>query len=147
MTERIEKNIVIEAPVALTWNVLTKPDLMNRWMAEPELQLKIITDWKVGSPIIIKGFHHLPFENKGTVLQFEPYNALQYNYLSSISRLPDKPENYTTVAFRLSPLLHQTSLKISISNFPTEIIFKHVDFYWRGTAIKLKRLIEEQYNK
>ena len=140
--EEIEKSIVIEAPVTAVWNVLTDPGLMKQWMAEPELELKIITDWKIGSPIITKGFHHLQFENKGTVLQFEPYRTLHYNYLSSISRLPDKPENYTGVEFSLSPLQDKTFLKVTVSNFPTETIYKHVDFYWRGTVVKLKKLVE-----
>lgn len=64
-------------------------------MADPEVGIELITNWKVGSPITIKGFHHIKFENKKTVLQFEPDKVLQYDYLSSLSRLPDKPENYS----------------------------------------------------
>ena len=142
MIDATEKSIAIEAPATAVWNALTDPDLMKQWMAEPELGLKITTDWKIGSSIIIKGFHHLQFENKGIVLQFEPYSTLQYNYLSSISRLPDKPENYTSVEFSLSPVQDKTFLKVIVSNFPTETIYKHVDFYWRGTVVKLKKLAE-----
>ena len=144
MTQQINKAIIIKAPPATVWNTLTNPELMKDWMGESELELEIITDWKVGNPLIIKGFHHIHFENKGTVLQFEPNKVLQYNYLSSLSQLPDKPENYSIIRFRLAPAEDHTLLTLTISNFPTETIFKHVDFYWRATIEILKKLIEEQ---
>lgn len=144
MTQRIDKTIIIKAPPSAVWHTLTNPGLMKQWMAEPEMALEIITDWKVGSPIVIKGFHHIKFENKGTVLQFEPDSVLQYNYLSSLSRLPDKPENYSIIGFGLAPLKNQTSLTLTISNFPTETIFKHIDFYWSTTIEIMKKLIEKQ---
>jgi len=56
------------------------------------MEIEVITDWKVGNPIVIQGFHHRKFENQGTVWQFEPTSVLQYDYLSSISGLADKPE-------------------------------------------------------
>lgn len=116
-------------------------------MAETELALEIATDWTIGNPIVMTGTHHLPFENKGTVLQFEVERVLQYNYISSLSRLPDLPENYTSIKFNLSPAEGNTSLHLTISGFATETIFRHVDFYWRGTIMKLKNLIEKQYHE
>lgn len=53
MTQQIDKTIIIKAPR----------------IGEPEMGIEIITNWQVGSPIVIKGFHHKKFENKGTVLQ------------------------------------------------------------------------------
>jgi hypothetical protein len=142
MTQKIECTIIIDAAVSSVWSALTEPVLMKQWMADPEMQLEIITDWKVGAPIIIKGFHHLRFENKGTVLQFDSGLILRYNYLSNISRLSDIPENYTAVEFRLMPVENQSSLTVSIDGFPTETIFKHLDFYWRGAVVLIKRLVE-----
>jgi len=125
------------------WEALTNPELMKKWMSETEIN--IITDWKVGSPMIIRGnLHGIKFENKGTVLQFEPEKILQYNYLSSISRLPDQPGNYSSIEFRLAPIEDQTALTVLVSNFPTEIIYKHLAFYWNVTLEILKRLIENQ---
>lgn len=115
---------------------------MKQWMGEPEMELDIIADWKVGSPIIIRGFHHIQFENKGYVLQFEPHRILKYDYLSSISRLPDKPENRTVIEFTLTPMEDHTSLTLTLSNFPTESIFKHVSFYWTTTLEVIKNTIE-----
>jgi hypothetical protein len=115
---------------------------MKQWMGEPEMQLEIVTDWQVGSPITIAGWHHVHFENKGTVLRFEPNLVLEYSHLSSVSRLRDEAESYTKIEFRLVPAdEHCTSLNLRISGFPTESIFRHFDFYWRMTLPILRRFV------
>ena len=139
--------MVIRSDTTAVWRALTDPVLVRRWAAEPELNLEVITDWQVGRPIIVKGFHHVRFENHGTVLHFQPNTFLQYTHLSSISRLPDRPENYTRIAFRLSPSDDgATSLTVELENFPTESIRRHLDFYWRVTIEVLKRFIETSRN-
>jgi uncharacterized protein YndB with AHSA1/START domain len=142
MTQQIEKTIHIKASPSIVWNTLTNPEVMKLWMGEPEMKIEIITNWKVGTPIVLKGFHHVKFENTGTILQFEPNRILKYDYLSSISRLPDKPENHTIIEFRLTPSENQTLLTLILSNFPTESIHKHINFYWTTTIEILKKLIE-----
>jgi uncharacterized protein YndB with AHSA1/START domain len=143
MAQQIVETITIKAPPYKVWDTLTNTDLMKQWMGEPEMQIEVITDWKVGSPIVIKGFHHVKFENKGTVLHYDPNKMLKYNYLSSISRLADQPEHYTSIEFTLSPEEDQTRLILTLSNFPTESIFKHVGFYWRTTIHMMKNLAEQ----
>jgi uncharacterized protein YndB with AHSA1/START domain len=138
----LPKSIRIDAPPPKIWDVLTVHDLMKEWMAEPEMELEIFTNWEVGSPMVVKGFHHVKFENKGTVLAFKTNKLLRYSYLSSISRLPDVPENYTVIEFALAPLENGTELTIILSNFPTDAILKHVDFYWAGTIEIMKRVAE-----
>lgn len=140
--QKIEDTIVINASSNTVWDTLTNTELMKQWMGDPEIQLEITTDWKVGNPIVIKGFHHIKFENKGTVLYFEPNKSLKYDYLSSISRLPDQPESYTVIEFTLSPLENQTALTLTLNNFTTESIFKHVSFYWRTTIHLMKNFAE-----
>jgi uncharacterized protein YndB with AHSA1/START domain len=143
MTKQIEKTVLINTLAPTVWEYLTNPNLMKKWMGESEMNIEIITDWKVGNSIIIKGFHHLEFENKGIVLQFEPNKVLQYNQLSSISRLIDKTENYSVISFNLTSNQRQTWLALRVHNFPTETIFKHLDFYWKTTMEIIKRKIEE----
>jgi uncharacterized protein YndB with AHSA1/START domain len=140
------KTVHINAPTAKVWDALTNPALMKKWMSETEseTEIDIVTDWEVGSPILIRGrLHRVKFENKGTVLQFEPEKVLQYSHLSSISRLPDKPENYALFEFRLASINNQTTLTVNVSNFPTKVIYKHLAFYWNAAPEVLKRLIEE----
>lgn len=138
----VERTIAINALPPTVWNALIRPELMKRWMAEPEMRLEISTDWAVGSPITIRGFHHVRFENKGTVLQVEPCRVLRYTHLSSLSRLPDRPEHYSIVEFRLAAAQDETALTLTLGNFPTATIQKHLDFYWRTTLEILKRFVE-----
>lgn len=139
----ITKTIVIQASPERVWKELTDVALMQQWMAEPDFDLEIITDWRVGSPIITKGFHHEPFVNKGTVLRFEPFRVLKYNYISSLSPLPEEPQYFTSIKFRLTPVQGETQLTITLRNFPTYEILKHVDFYWNVTLVVLKNRVEK----
>jgi uncharacterized protein YndB with AHSA1/START domain len=137
------KTVNINAPTSKVWETLTNPELMKKWMFDTEIN--IMTDWKVGSPIVIRGnMDGKNFENNGTVLQFEIEKILQYTHLSSLSRLPDKPENYSVLEFRLAPMESQTALTLTLSNFPTESIYKHLAFYWNVTLEVLKRMLEEE---
>ena len=137
----ISKTIHINAPTSKVWDALTDPTLMKKWMFEKEIE--IITDWHVDSPIIIRGdLHGIPFVNNGLVLQFEPEKVLRYSHLSSISRLRDQPENYTVLDFQIAPMGTQTSLTLTVSNFPTESIYKHMRFYWNVTLEIFKKMLE-----
>jgi uncharacterized protein YndB with AHSA1/START domain len=147
MTHVIENSATINAPASEVWRALTDPDLMKQWIAEQEMRIEITADWKVGSPIIVKGHHNnVDFENKGSILQFQPHSILRHSHLSSISRLPDKAENYTIIEFRLERAEeNSTSLTVKISNFPTESAFAHWQYYWRITIEVLKRFIESTH--
>lgn len=143
--QQFEKTVTIQASPATVWDALTNPSAMQQWMAEPETQVEVITDWVVGQPIWIRGFHHVQFENKGTVLAFELNQVLRYSHLSSISRLPDVPESYSIIDFRLEPLAeNQTELRLTLENFPTDTIFKHLRFYWIVAVEMLKQFVEKQ---
>ena len=42
----------------------------------------------------------------------------------------------------LDPIDGRTALTVTVSNFPTESIFKHLDFYWRATMGVIKQFVE-----
>lgn len=110
-----------------------------------ETEINVITNWEIGSPMVIRGnLHGLNFENKGTVLRFEPEKILEYSHLSSVSRLPDALESYSILTFCLISVKDQTTLMLTVSNFPTETIYKHLAFYWNVTLEVLKRMIEQE---
>ncbi|WP_430403257.1 SRPBCC family protein [Fluviicola sp.] len=141
--QRIKKAILINTPKSKVWEFLTNPDLMKQWMGDPEMNIEILTDWKVGNAFIIRGFHHEQFENKGTILQFEQEKIFQYEYLSSLSNLAGTPENHTIITFTLVPKEGKTELTVEVANFPTEVIYKHLEFYWNGTVQIIKVRIEK----
>jgi len=137
----ITHTIVINSDPVDVWRALTEPQLMNQWMFESELE--IITDWKIGSPIIIKGsLEFSDFENKGILLKYEPKRILQYSHLSSLSALPDQFKSYTIIEFRLTPENGQTNLTLTLSNFPTRAIYHHFAFYWIITLDILRKFCE-----
>jgi uncharacterized protein YndB with AHSA1/START domain len=142
MKERFIISIAIEASTEVVWKTLTDPNVMKQWMGESEMQIEIDTTWKVGSPIIIRGFHHVKFENRGVVVEFEKENKLSYTHLSSVSRLPDVEENYSVIEFVLDEEGNATLLTVTLSNFATESIKKHLEFYWRGTLVLIKEVAE-----
>ncbi|HZY81583.1 MAG TPA: SRPBCC domain-containing protein, partial [Cyclobacteriaceae bacterium] len=96
----------------------------------------------VGSPIVIGGFHHAKFENRGVVVNYEPYNLIRYTHLSSISRLKDLPENYTVITFTLEPCDLHTLLTTHVEGFANESIYKHLNLYWLTTPTVIKTLVE-----
>jgi uncharacterized protein YndB with AHSA1/START domain len=139
----MSKTVNINASTSQVWHVLTTPELMKQWMMS-DIEIDLITDWKVGSPLVIRGnMNGKNFENRGTVLQFEPNKTLQYSHLSSLSRLPDRPENYAMVEFRLKPKDERTTLTLTLTNCATESIYKHLAFYWNVTLEVLKQMIEK----
>jgi|SRR5688572_11299179 len=144
MTDRFSTTVTINSEPLKVWTVLTNPEVMTKWMGEPEMKVEVHTDWKINSPIFIRGFHHVKFENKGIVLQYDKEKILSYSHLSSVSHLPDKPENYSILEFILTPVDKNTQLTLNIKNFPTEIIRKHLEFYWRTTIITIKKSVEKQ---
>ena len=95
MTYIFSTSVTINAAPSKVWMALTNSDLVVKWMGEPEMNLEVHTDWKINSPIFIRGFHHVEFENKGIVLEYEEGKKLSYSHLSSVSRLPDITENYS----------------------------------------------------
>lgn len=140
--QQIEKSILIETSPKTVWNYLTAPAFMKKWMGDEEMEIDILSDWKIGGSFVIKGFHHIPFENRGTILQFEVEKVFQYEYLSSMSGLEDVPESYTRISFYLAPMDGHTELTVQAENFPTFEIYKHWEFYWNGTLGIIKWRIE-----
>ena len=142
MNPDISASVTINSQPKHLWAVLTTPILMQQWMGEPDMEIKVTTDWKVSSPITVTGFHNGLFENKGIILNFDKERKLVYTHLSSISNLADKPENYCRIEFSLVPKNSQTELTVTIHNFPDEIIYKHMELYWKSTIFLIKEMAE-----
>ena len=116
---------------------------MKIWMSESVEE--IITNWKEGTPIKITGnLHGKRFENNGMILSFDPMLLLEYTHLNSISELTDVSENYSVFSFSLDNHGDKTNLSLSIHNFPTETIYKHLAFYWNVTLEIFKRFTENK---
>jgi hypothetical protein len=115
---RFEETVVIDAEPRAVWDALTSPEQMKEWLGDPELELQIETDWRVGGSIVVRGLHYARFENRGVVLEADAPRRLRYT--------------------------HSSSLSLVMTGFPTASIFKHLELYWRGTLAVLKRHVERR---
>jgi uncharacterized protein YndB with AHSA1/START domain len=137
----VNKSVEIHAQAAVVWKVLTEPDLMQQWMSDDRLDIRC--DWTLGGAMVVRGeMHGHVFENKGTILAFDPDNLLRYTYLSSLSKLPDREQNYSVIEFALAAEEDKTILKLTQHNFITLTNYKHFDFYWNVTLRLIRQLSE-----
>lgn len=144
----VNKEIKINASSSDVWKVLTVPDLIELWIGEPESKTEVKTSWKVGEYIFIDGiFHSMEYHNKGIVLEFNENKYLKYSYWSTLSQIPDITENYCITEFKLIEQEEDVLLNLIQSNFPTEVIYKHCNFYWNTVILRIKKLSEQLNQK
>ena len=94
-----EVTTTIAAPVTTVWEAITTPHVIKRWFFGVDTE----TDWNEGSPIVHRGeYQGMPYEDRGTIVRFEPGRRLVHTHWSSVSGLPDSDEHYQEVAWTLS---------------------------------------------
>ena len=138
-THVAKATIVINAGTSKVWNALTQPDLIKRYLFGTE----VTTDWQVGSPITYKGkWEGKTYEDKGKILQIEPGKLLVSTFWSSLSGLPEVPENYKTVRYELSTEGGGTRLSITQDNNDTQEEANHSEQNWKMVLDGMKKLLE-----
>ncbi|HLO27816.1 MAG TPA: SRPBCC domain-containing protein [Anaerolineales bacterium] len=129
----------IHTSPARVWAAITKPDLIKQYLFNTD----VITDWKVGSPIIYRGeWQGKPFEDRGTILEFEPEKQLVSTHWSPLSGVPDTPENHHTVAYQLLQRDGETEVTITQDNNATEEEKKESEQIWSAALANLKEMLE-----
>ena len=131
--------ITINAPASRVWDALTKPDLIKLYL----FGTQVTTDWRVGSPITYQGmWEGKAYKDKGQVLQVEPGKLLVSTFWSSLSGLPDVPENYQTVRYELSAAGNGVRLTITQDNNHSQEEADHSAQNWRTVLDGIKKLLE-----
>lgn len=132
-------SIVIDAPRSKVWEALIDPVQVKQYLFGTDMK----TDWKVGSPITYTGsWEGKPYEDKWTVLAFEPENRIETTYWSGFSGLADVPENYQKVSYLLSDVDGGTELKLIQENIASEEVAKHSEENWSMVFKKMKEMLE-----
>ena len=110
-TAQVDKVIAASAPDI--WTALTTPSALKQFFFGAD----VITDWKVGSPIRMKGeFKGKTYEDKGNIVAFDPPRQLSFSHWSAMSGQPDTPANYHLVTFDLAPKGAATRVTLSQAN-------------------------------
>ena len=131
--------ITINAPAARVWDALTQPELIKRYL----FGTQVTTDWRVGSPIVYEGiWEGKAYRDKGQVLQVEPGKLLVSTFWSSLSGLPDVPENHQTVRYELSTEGSGTRLTVRQDNNATQEDANHSAQNWNMVLDGMKSLLE-----
>ena len=129
----------ILAPITKVWEALTSPEIIKKWFFDVDT----VTDWKVGSPLAHIGvWQGKPYEDKGTILKFEPPKLLVHTHWSALSGRPDRPENYQTVTWMLSEKDGYTNLTVGEVNIPNEDAQAISEKSWAAVLNSLKELLE-----
>jgi uncharacterized protein YndB with AHSA1/START domain len=132
-------SIVVRAPIDVVWGALVTPESIREYM----FGTTVVSDWKEGSPIVWSGeWQGKAYEDKGVILQITPQRTLRYSHFSPLSGLPDRPENYHTVAVELSGEGSQTRVSLSQDNNPTAEARDHSAANWEMMLGALKKFLE-----
>jgi uncharacterized protein YndB with AHSA1/START domain len=132
-------SVSIARPVADVWRALVDPAVIARYM----FGATVVSTWKRGDPIFWKGeWNGTPFQDKGTILRFEPERLLSYSHFSPLSGRADTPENYHTVTIELSTVDGVTRVELSQDNNPTVEARAHSEDNWTAMLKGLKKTAE-----
>jgi uncharacterized protein YndB with AHSA1/START domain len=139
-THVAKAGISISASADRVWKALTDPELIKQYLFGTEAS----SDWKEGSPIIYKGvWEGKAYEDKGRIVRVVPRELLVTTYWSGFSGLPDVPENYSTVTYRLASSEEGTTLVIEQDNNPTRESAEHSEGNWEMVLKSMKELLEK----
>ena len=99
----------------------------------------IVSDWKVGSPFVLKGRQGNVVIGK--VLEADPPRRLAYTFHSQHDGL--EKEGPSRVTFELEPLKGQVKLTVTHDEFPAgSEVFGHISRGWPHVLSSLKSFVE-----
>lgn len=106
-------SVVVGAGPERVWKALTDPSDVKEYF----LGTDVTSTWQEGDPVTFAGeWKGKAYEDKGTVLESRPNELLRISHFSPLSGLPDIPENYHTVEYRLAPKDDGTEVTIIQGN-------------------------------
>lgn len=131
-------HVPFNAPVEKVWDALVNPERVKQYFFGTQLE----TSWEVGAPIYWRGvWDGHAYEDKGTVLAFDPPRMLKYNYWSSFSGTPDIPENYADVTYSLRTENGQTILNVIQEGIENEEKLAHSEQNWRNLLGEMAKML------
>lgn len=135
----LKLEVTINASISKTWEAITNPEIVKQYFFGTELK----TTWKIGSSVTFSGeWEGKPYEDKGTILDYQFEKLIEYNYWSNFSGTEDKPENYSKISYRLSEKEGVTTLTITQDSFENQEAIEHSSTNWIAIMNEMKKMIE-----
>jgi len=136
----IRKTIKIRTDSSKVWDALTNPKMIKKYLFDTRTK----SDWKIGSKIIFEGnYQGKKFKDMGIIQKLEKEKLFQYTYLSGLSGLEDKDENYSVVTFELSTENKTTKLIVTQRGFMDKKAQEHSDKGWSMVLRTIKNILEQ----
>ncbi len=130
---------LIRVSPAEVWKALTDPDLIKDYLFGTQVE----STWQVGGAIVYRGeWQGKSYEDKGKILELVPEQRFVSTYWSSLSGVPDVPENYQTVRYELEPEGDQTRVTVIQDNNATQEAADHSSENWAIVLQTMKQLLE-----
>lgn len=130
---------VAAAPQRL-WVALTEPEQIAAYMGGS----RVITTWKVGSPITWDGqYDGHSYQDKGQVLTYDEPRVLSVTHYSPVMGQPDQPENYHTLVYTLTATDDGTHLELTQDGCDSHKQAAQFSQNWQGMLDALKTHVED----
>ena len=142
MTGHIARaEVIVDAKPNAIWDALTEPEQVRSWM----VGTTVTTDWQVGSPITWQGeMNGKPYEDKGEVLEAEAPNRLSMTHYSPLMGQEDRPENYHTVTYTLTPTRDgRTTVALEQDGNESTEQAEQFSQNWQGMLESLRQTVEK----
>ncbi|MFF1383067.1 SRPBCC domain-containing protein [Arthrobacter sp. NPDC058288] len=134
-----EASVLVKAPRGLVWQALTDPEIVQKYF----LGTHLTTTWREGEPVTFAGeWKGKRYEDKGTVLENRHEELLRITHYSPLTGLPDVPENYHTVEYRLEEAPDGTHVTITQGNNRSDSEAEDSAKLWEMVLGNLKELLE-----
>jgi uncharacterized protein YndB with AHSA1/START domain len=136
-----EQSIEINATQSAVWDALIDPSKIKQYLFGTEVH----SEWKIGSSITYKGeWQGTKYEDKGIIKNLIPEKLLESTYWSSMSGLPDLPENYNNVIYKLRSENKKTVLTVIQDNNLSEEAKNQSEQNWKMVLEGLKKIVETE---
>jgi uncharacterized protein YndB with AHSA1/START domain len=134
-------SVTLRAPLSKVWEALTSPAIVKQYFFGTALE----TTWRVGSPLFFRGeWEGKPYEDRGTVVAFEPEARLSFNYWSAFSGKADVETERTIVEYALEAHAEGVRLTVRQGRFDSQARADDSAKNWQSVIDGLKRLLEAQ---
>jgi uncharacterized protein YndB with AHSA1/START domain len=111
-TDRIEREVVIDAPIERVWSALTQPASVSSWFSNGN---KVTIDLREGGVMALDQGDHGAFQT--VIVSVSPPNLFSFRWASAYPDVLATEDNSTLVEFTLKATPEGTVLRVVESGF------------------------------